>query len=397
MAALKYFALLLLCAVSIEGQAVQCPFNSIDCKCYDPQSSIEFEDVSCTSRNSLVPNFTGSPQQYRVDANFDLTFSAYLLPANSFNVFQFINFLSLTQTLSASSVRQQWQTNAFYGPTINAFRVANLGGVIPPPSSLRAVGGTINALQFENCRETINLGSRVFDGFPILQYLLIKDTPISQIDDHAFDGLETSLREVSLQNAQLKSSPLNALRPLQDLYRIDLTGSGIPSFGSDDFSSFSQLVFLILDGNNIQSAIDSGALNRLPTTLATLFLGSSNPALTKIPASVIQNSPHVTILSLVGNQISSVRIGDIPQNNNVISLDLSKNPITSIQAGALSYLSKTSTLVMSNIKMTSVDFSIFQGMGSLIRIQLDGTQSLRSITVSNLNTVSCSAYSCSSH
>lgn len=379
---------LLVFSLTVDATTVQCPFDPSDCTCTDPQSSVAFDNSNCVSRDGQIPKFNGTTGMYSVFGEFDITFTSQRVETNAFINFQTIQFLNLLHPPTAGSPQQQWQTNAFYGPVIKGFGVANMASVIPPPAPLKAIGGYVEKLQFVNCREIVSLDAQIFFNFQVLKILMIKDTTISNINDAAFKGLENSLTEIWLMNANLKTFPSAALKPLKTLFRIDVSDSNIQSFASNDFSGFPQLTFLILDGNNVQAAINSGALHSLPTALTTLFLGRSNPPLKVIPSTVIENAPQITILSLAGNDIGAIRIGDFPAGNNIMSLDLGDNLISTIQAGALSYLSLTGNLVLSRSRLTTLDFSLFNGMNNLYSVAIDNTPSLRALTVSYVDSVS---------
>jgi len=388
MASIRFFAFLLspiFLIQLIKAQAdFACPFNPIECTCTGNPGSTRFYIAKCRSRNSIVSKFNGSG--WTVSEELVVGSNGHSVQANAFAAFKSIGLLTLEQSYTLAPEKQTWEWMAFAGPKIEGFATVNISGVIPPPGELKQRAGSLKKLLVSNCRETVYLtGPNIFSDFTNLNVLLIKDTPIHQdIHDAAFAGLENNLTELWLLNTALPKFPSNAVSRLTKLYRLDLTDSGINSFASQDFAPFKELIFLILDGNNAQAALESGALHNIPKSVTTLFLERGK--LTAVP-NIISDSPQVTILALSYNQITTVKNGDFPNGNGLVYLEMPGNPITSIESGAFRYLTELTSLILYDTQLPSFDLSLLNGMNKLRYLGLDGNQQLKTLTVSNADQV----------
>lgn len=376
----------LLANVSTSILIVPCPFNIDDCSCVDPISNVEYAAATCTSENGQIPSFNGSG--YSIDGALNVTFNAYWLSPGSFKAFDNIQRLGLIQPLGPAILRQTWQPGAFLGPNISGVQVSNLAGVVPPPDPLVEIASDLKELHFINCQESITLDGDAYSNFTSLRVLAFQDTHILRIDDNAFRGLEKTLGELYLQNASLIAYPTEALRDLKLLYRLDLSDSAIQDYQTFSFQRQIELAFLVLDGNNLRRAIDSGALSNLPPNLASLSLQRSDPPLVDMPTEVIQQAPKsLSVLSLAYNGFTDLMAGAFPSGSNLAALHLNGNPIVSIQAGALRPLSSLASLDLSQTQLTAFDLSLLDGMDSLVWVNLDDTYSLKTLLISHLSQV----------
>lgn len=365
---------------------VACPFDADECTCTFPQSDTAFDSATCISKSSTFPSFNGS-RTYSIYNELTIQFGASRIESGALQAFSSIESLTLKEDVGPTPIRQQWQPHAFTGPEINTFRVVNTAGVIPLPAPLREIAENLKELRIVSCREAVDLGANSFSDFKQLRVLEISYTPIVVFSDTTFNGLGETLREIYLQSNKLSYFPTSALKNLVLLYRIDLSDNNIRSFSEDAFSSLSELAFLTLDGNDVQAAIDSGALSNLPQATTSLSLQRSNPALKSIPTKVIRDVPQLVTLSLANNYIDAVRTGDFFNTSQIFSLFLAGNPITTIQPGSLQDLPGLTHLDLSQTALESLDFSLFEGLNNLFAVILDETRTLKSLTISNLDMV----------
>lgn len=100
---------------------------------------------------------------------------------------------------------------------------------------------------------------------------------MGDLPDSAFDGLERSLRELSIHHNQLVDVPSRAIRNLKKLKYLDLSGNQIDCIKLDSFDGLDMsLERLVLADNSIDS-LPNDAFSSLPK-LDTIDLSGNNVA-----------------------------------------------------------------------------------------------------------------------
>merc|ERR1719234_1180610 len=145
-------------------------------------------------------------------------------------------------------------------------------------------------------RNLVTLPGRLLSKVGV-EGLVVSSGHLVNVSDKAFVGLEDQLTASGLPGNQLTRVPVQALSPLKQLSRLDLSGNQLPSLLA--LPSLPALEFFALQGNQI----------------------------TVLAAGVFQAVPHLRTLQLSGNQLSA---GGIYQYNlqhlsYLSSLDLSSN------------------------------------------------------------------------
>lgn len=371
------------------ASTIPCPFNPIDCTCVDPVSEAIFTRASCQSRNGQIPQFTGTPGLYTINGEFNLTFNAYMIPDYAFQPFGQILQLNLIQPPGPNVSVQAWQPHAFAGPRVSVLQITNLAGVIPPPAPLRDIAEGLLSIRYINCTKPVVLSANVFSSLIKLEEIRIQDTFIAIVDDAAFAGLENTLKTIAFRNTGLIQFPSRAFNRLSNvLDTLDLSDNGIGGQSQTaDFEELSKLTSLCLNGNDIQTAVDSGVLSNLPVSLRYLYLESGRKPLKTIPISVLQNLTERCYLSLARNQIAALRLGDFPDGSKVGDLNLEGNPISSIDYGALMSMDSVQSLTLNDTKLTSFDLWFTYGMNGLWYLFLDQNRYLKTLTSSYFDAV----------
>nr|XP_022919332.1 chaoptin isoform X1 [Onthophagus taurus] len=202
-----------------------------------------------------------------------------------------------------------------------------------------------------------------------LYKLSIRENPLYIITDEAFLGLERSLWELDLSYDELTTVPNKAIRYLQKLRHLDLTGNEIIEIVADDwrglehslevliladndinylpadaFSGLPLLDTIDLTGNNLRE-IDANVFRDGMGKLSKVLLGDNQ--LTSIPYQAVQTLKHLKYLDLSFNRInkmqppidplSSLTTQTFNYNLNLDVLDLDYNQIPVIESNGFQY------------------------------------------------------------
>ncbi|XP_037867501.1 chaoptin isoform X1 [Bombyx mori] len=194
-----------------------------------------------------------------------------------------------------------------------------------------------------------------------LYRLAINKNPLESIHEEAFYGLDNTLWELELREDKLIAVPSRALRYLQKLRLLDLSGNEITDISGDNwrglentlqililadnsianlpldaFSGLPLLETLDLHGNHL-SVIDSGVFRDGMSRLNRLLLGDNQ--LSYIPYEELSPLRQLRVLDLSSNVIKQVPpLHDL--NGIKLSLDLLKldnNMIQVLYPGAFKY------------------------------------------------------------
>lgn len=235
--------------------------------------------------------------------------------------------------------------------------------------------------------------------------LEISNNPLIDIPDAAFIGLERSLWELELKNNGLIRVPSRALRHLQKLRLLDLTGnfehcSIFILFLFSNIKSF----YVILTGNDIIK-IQSGNWRGLGNSLQELILAENS--IMALPPDAFSGLPMLETIDLRGNNLKEIdpivfregmgRLNKVLLSDNLLSvipyealaplkslrvLDLSMNRLSTMDVTADDLtLNKTvkvqvmlslDTLRLDDNQITELETLSFQYFGLLNKTYLDG-------------------------
>ncbi|XP_077286802.1 leucine rich repeat containing G protein-coupled receptor chaoptin [Arctopsyche grandis] len=161
-----------------------------------------------------------------------------------------------------------------------------------------------------------------------LYRLAINKNPLDEVPEEAFLGLEWSLRELEMHEDGLISVPNKALRYLQKLILLDLTGNEITLVTAESWKGLeNSLQTLILSDNSI-SHLPSNAFSLLPK-LVTLDLRGNH--LSQIDPSVFRyGMERLTKLILSDNQLPFIPYEELAPLKQLRHLDLAKNLISTV-------------------------------------------------------------------
>jgi hypothetical protein len=116
------------------------------------------------------------------------------------------------------------------------------------------------------------------------------------------------------------------------------------------------------------------------------YLDIVNAGLVEVPKNV--NYEQLYSLSLMDNNIQSIKKDDFRNAAKLNFLILANNPITNIEAGAFLPLTKATSFDLSESNLTGIDLSIFPYADSTVSWALDNCKLLKTLTVSDISKVS---------
>ncbi|ETN62672.1 leucine-rich transmembrane protein [Anopheles darlingi] len=197
-----------------------------------------------------------------------------------------------------------------------------------------------------------------------LQGLVISSGEIKRVHRMAFAGIRTPLQALGLPNNALTGVPMQALAPLTQLDRLDLSSNRIKSLQNTDFLAVPKLSYLELSGNQI-SLITSKSLVPLRSLLHLKLngnrLGESPESLKALEACV-----SLKELNLHSNGIKGpLRNTTLPAIHGLEILCLNKNSISSIHNGALEAYPYLQMLSLRNNQIDVLQDHAFSGLASL--------------------------------
>ncbi|XP_045449309.1 chaoptin [Melitaea cinxia] len=158
--------------------------------------------------------------------------------------------------------------------------------------------------------------------------LAINQNPLESIQDEAFYGLDNTLWELELKHDRLTSVPSRALRYLQKLRLLDLTGNEITDITGDNWLGLeNSLQTLVLADNSI-STLPLDAFSGL-LVLETLDLHGNH--LSVIDSGVFRDGmSRLSKLLLGDNQLTLIPYEELSPLRQLRYLDLSKNLIKQV-------------------------------------------------------------------
>lgn len=152
--------------------------------------------------------------------------------------------------------------------------------------------------------DTFNCSTSYVSG---LYKMTVQDNPLTYLNDDSLYGLDRSLWELELVNTRLTYVPSRAIRTLQKLKILNLSGTWGGALDRVDRSGCVRVTVdvVVVVGNQI-SEVKMGDWNGLGSTLKVLKL--ANNAITSLPYRAFDNLGYLENLDLSGNMISEIHI-----------------------------------------------------------------------------------------
>ncbi|KAG6444973.1 hypothetical protein O3G_MSEX003696 [Manduca sexta] len=161
-----------------------------------------------------------------------------------------------------------------------------------------------------------------------LYKLAINQNPLESIHEEAFYGLDNTLWELELRGDKLTSVPSRALRYLQKLRLLDLTGNEITDISGDNWRGLENTLQTLILADNSIANLPLDAFSGLPM-LETLDLHGNH--LSVIDSGVFRDGmSRLNRLLLGDNQLSYIPYEELSPLRQLRFLDLSNNVIKQV-------------------------------------------------------------------
>jgi Leucine-rich repeat (LRR) protein len=214
-----------------------------------------------------------------------------------------------------------------------------------------------------------------------------------------------NLERIHLNNNKLRTLDLSPLRNCKNLQWIQLSHNSLEEIDLEPLSAISKITNLEL-GSNELTKIDLSPLRKHPS-LSTLIL--SNNRIEKIDISPLAQCKRLNMLYLSGNRLTELSLVPLTNHQSLTYLDISRNslkelnltPLENIDSLTFLYLSENKLetinlpsfrheglpiLVLSNNRLTEIDFNPLRGCLKLTELDLSGNR-LNRIDLSPLSTI----------
>ncbi|CAH2040712.1 unnamed protein product, partial [Iphiclides podalirius] len=161
-----------------------------------------------------------------------------------------------------------------------------------------------------------------------LYRLAINQNPLESIHEEAFYGLDNTLWELELKHDKLTAVPSRALRYLQKLRLLDLTGNEITDISGDNWRGLENTLHTLVLADNSISTLPLDAFSGLPM-LEVLDLHGNHLAV--IDSGVFRDGMNrLNKLLLSDNQLSYIPYEELAPLRQLRYLDLSNNVIKQV-------------------------------------------------------------------
>lgn len=212
------------------------------------------------------------------------------------------------------------------------------------------------------------LSSGGFAGMHLLG-LVITKADLQMLRADAFAGLEETLTALGLPNNKIATIPVDALRPLSQLQRLDLSDNRLQELPPRAFPTLLQLQNLDLAGNNLR-LLQPEVFVRLPHLLS-LNLARNQLDAAQINDKTLRGLHALQRLSLQSNLLKgSVTPSLITGARGLISLDLSDNSLTMLTRHALASCPNLQELDLSHNQIDVIEDHAFANLTQLRRLKL---------------------------
>jgi len=216
-------------------------------------------------------------------------------------------------------------------------------------------------------RNLVTLPGRLLSKVGV-EGLVVSSGQLANVSDKAFVGLEDQLTALGLPGNQLTRVPVQALSPLKQLSRLDLSGNQLPSLLA--LPSLPALEFLALQGNQI-TVLAAGVFQAVPH-LRTLQLAANQLTAGAIYQYNLQHLSYLASLDLSSNllegSLSPPSFDLFPPN--LRTLDLSLNSISRLASNTFIPLSRLTRLSLEGNAVEKVEDGAFSGLLSLTSLDL---------------------------
>ncbi|XP_043260675.1 chaoptin [Colletes gigas] len=208
------------------------------------------------------------------------------------------------------------------------------------------------------------LSGETFKGASRLHELSLSFNHLTELDDDCFAGIEKSLGILELSFAFATDVfPQRALRPLSELYWLDLDNNNFQTIEATAFYSFQRLRYINLESNRLHYLPERIFLSSVHPELTDVKLGYN--FLEAIPEFSFHNLTNLTALDLTGNRIKVLGSESILDCPKLVTLSLAYNRISRMEKNALYGLPSLRFLHLEFNKLTALDLDAISEIGGL--------------------------------
>nr|KAG5713886.1 hypothetical protein BaRGS_024513 [Batillaria attramentaria] len=190
-----------------------------------------------------------------------------------------------------------------------------------------------------------------FSSLTRLEELLLRRNSINVLESGAFNGLQSSLKTLVMENCSLREVPTQALRPLANLTSLDLTGNLFTDVGPDVFLGQYCLSELYISSRTM--SFDKLMFTGQRFCIRDLKIRRAE--LTSVPLDPIKDLTKLHYLFLDKNNITRLRKDGL-KGIVATTISFSDNPIRTIEKGAFNGLRPKVSLLLERTEVSDLGF-----------------------------------------
>ncbi|KAI6239150.1 Leucine Rich Repeat family protein [Aphelenchoides fujianensis] len=217
----------------------------------------------------------------------------------------------------------------------------------------------VRELALENAN-ILEIGAQAFRNLRIKK-LVLDNNRIKTIQRDAFQGLETILQELSINNNKLTQIPTGIAGGIARICNI----------GADAFEEIKPNLQNIILDNNCLKKLPTKALENMHQLIG---LHIKYNKIDKLSKHSLQHMNSLTMLSLSGNNISSVDKEFLNNVTNLRYMYLSENIIKNVESSILKQFNKVEIFDLSYNNIPDLTAKQFSVMESLQHLNLEGNR-----------------------
>jgi len=203
-----------------------------------------------------------------------------------------------------------------------------------------------------------------------VQNILIKDTPLAEIQDDSFLVMGEKVSSLRIINSRLRTFPGHAIRNLTNINHIVIDHSELVTIPDKAFVGLSKLKFLVIANSRIETLPkDSFSGQR---GLKKLSLNNNN--ITDIVKGTYDFARTLEYLDLAHNRLSTMKVHYFDKLSKMRWLNLTDNGIPKMDNRAFSRNPQLAVLHLSQNNITKLDSNSFRGMRYIRRLFFEDNQ-----------------------
>lgn len=226
----------------------------------------------------------------------------------------------------------------------------------------------VEELQMKRCKIR-NLFGTLLHKLSVKR-LLVYDTPIADISDHVFYGINDTLLELHLVRSELTAFPRDAFKILGMLKVLNIDGHRVENLPKDVFSG------MTFDGTLEKFHFVNGLLSDMGQDIFMAFkkirtLDLSGNRLVTLKKGQFKGLRETEILDLSHNNLTKLDASHVSDLTKMTWINVSHNALAEITRGTFARNAVLRVLNMANNNIKKIDGNTFRGMRFLRRLYLN--------------------------